>query len=78
VEWNGDWGDGDFKWTKKFQSELGYSEKADGIFWMSLDDFIYEYANIYICRLFDPTIWKEVDPIEDVWDSDSGGGLPSR
>jgi hypothetical protein len=27
---------------------------------MSLDDFVYEYKNLYICRLFDDSIWKEL------------------
>ena len=45
---------------------------------MSLDDFIYEYKNLYICRIFDEKIWKELDVMNGEWKGESAAGLPSR
>jgi len=78
VEWQGDWKDGDFKWTKKFKTALKYQEKDDGIFWMSLDDFVYEFANLYIARLFDPSKWTELTLQNGRWEGDTAAGLPCR
>jgi hypothetical protein len=34
---------------------------ADGAFWMGLDDFVYAFRAIYVCRIFDSS-WKRVGP----------------
>jgi hypothetical protein len=78
AEWNKDWSDSSFKWTKKFKADLKMEEKPDGIFWMSLDDFVWEYKNLYICRLFDPAIWNIMPVIEGSWQGDSAAGLPCK
>ena len=36
----------------------------DGIFYMSFEDFLYEFKCTYICRLFDKQQWRKLDKIE--------------
>jgi len=53
-EWEGDWSDTSDKWTQWWQATLDHDPsklKDDGKFWMSFEDFLNAYANIYICRL---------------------------
>ena len=64
AEWNGDWSDGSYKWTEKARKVLNAEAKEDGVFWMSLEDFAYEFKSVYICRIFDPKIWKTCPQIE--------------
>ena len=45
---------------------------------MSLDDFVWEYKNLYICRLFDPAICNIMPIIEGAWQGDSAAGLPCK
>jgi len=53
-EWDGDWSDSSELWTQWWRNTLWGSQQApvdDGRFWMSFDDFIRNYNNLYICRL---------------------------
>ncbi len=59
AEWTGDWSDGCPKWTEAAKAKLAYVNQDDGIFWMNLGDFCDQYANLYICRIFDQS-WKFV------------------
>lgn len=56
CEWRGAWSDGWAGWTKRLRQKLGYNPTAstddDGIFWMSFDDFVLNFRNVYVCRLF--------------------------
>jgi hypothetical protein len=56
VEWKGAWSDTDARWTKRMRQKLGYNPSAsssdDGIFWISFDDFVINFRNVYVCRLF--------------------------
>ncbi len=53
AEWSGDWSDGCPKWTEAAKAKLNYVNAEDGVFWMNLGDFCAQYANLYICRIFD-------------------------
>jgi len=64
VEWRGDWSDNSFKWTEKAKKLLKPEAKEDGIFWMSLDDFVYEFKALYVCRIFDKNLWKTIPTIK--------------
>eukprot|EP00359_Climacostomum_virens_P005569 CAMPEP_0204912218 /NCGR_PEP_ID=MMETSP1397-20131031/10410_1 /ASSEMBLY_ACC=CAM_ASM_000891 /TAXON_ID=49980 /ORGANISM="Climacostomum Climacostomum virens, Strain Stock W-24" /LENGTH=1540 /DNA_ID=CAMNT_0052083079 /DNA_START=351 /DNA_END=4973 /DNA_ORIENTATION=- len=78
VEWNGDWSDSSFKWTKLFKQKLNYQDSADGIFWMSFEDFVWEFKNLYVCRIFPTKAWLKLPKVEDVWEGREAAGLPSR
>jgi hypothetical protein len=75
VEWNGDWSDDSDMWTQRAKSKCEYSDEADGIFWMDLDDFIDNYSYLYVCRIMKE--WESHE-IEDEWKGDSAEGLPSK
>jgi hypothetical protein len=47
----GDWSDHSPKWTQWWRNTLGYQDVDDGKFWMSYQDFLQMYQNVYICRL---------------------------
>lgn len=76
-EWRGDWGDGSSKWTKKAITKLGYDEKPDGIFWISLEDFVWEFKNLYVCRIFDDPKWKKLE-VQGEWVGSKAAGFPCK
>lgn len=78
VEWNGDWSDSSFKWTKLFKQKLNFQDSDDGIFWMSFEDFVWEFKSLYICRIFPSDLWLKLPKIDDVWEGREAAGLPSR
>ena len=57
-EWNGAWCDDEENWTKRMRAKLAHplmgnrKEMDDGIFWMSFEDFVQNFTDIYVCRLF--------------------------
>lgn len=64
IEWKGDWSDKSLKWTEELKKEVNLEVAEDGIFFMSFDDFLYEFKCVYICRLFDQKDWKKLEKIE--------------
>ena len=44
---------------------------------MCLDDFVYCYRALYVCRIFDPSQWKKVGPFHGVWQGETAAGLKS-
>ena len=76
TEWKGAWGDNSDKWNEKRKKEAyarmtnvaGRVEelgKADGIFWMSFNDFYMNFDQLFLCRFFDAE-YSEVF-IESEW-----------
>jgi hypothetical protein len=54
TEWTGDWSDESNMWERfpYVKNVLGFEPSFDGKFWMSFDDFVRNFRNVYICRLF--------------------------
>ena len=52
VEWQGDWSDKSEKWTDKYKKIFHHEDKEDGIFWMSIDDYVKNYNDTSICHIF--------------------------
>lgn len=50
----------------------------DGMFWMCIDDFVYEYRALYVCRTFPENIWTTVPKITSSWSGTRAAGLPTR
>lgn len=75
VEWNGEWSDNSELWSQRAKNKCKFVEKADGVFWMSLEDFIENYSYLYICRILND--WEKQE-IEDEWIGESAEGLPSK
>ena len=47
FEWHGDWSDRDtINWTSELKSKLDFQNKNDGSFWMSWNDFFYNFSNL--------------------------------
>lgn len=51
FEWNGNWSDRSPLWTPELMQKLNVQRKDDGIFWISLEDFIRNYEGIGICKV---------------------------
>ena len=50
-EWTGDWSDKSPLWNDKLKSLVNFSEKQDGIFYMSDNDFFKYFKHVEICYL---------------------------
>jgi len=77
-EWTGDWSDISYKWTEKLKKKINDEFAEDGAFWMSIEDFLYEFKYLYVCRIFEEKFWGNVDPIHGEWKGGSAAGLPSK
>ena len=44
---------------------------------MSLEDFVWEYKNLYICRIFDDPKWKKLE-IQSAWEGKKAAGFPCK
>ena len=51
FEWNGAFSDKSPLWTPQLKQELGVTAKDDGIFWMTLEDFIKDFEGIGILEI---------------------------
>ncbi|CAD8194518.1 unnamed protein product [Paramecium octaurelia] len=49
-EWTKDWSDNSAKWTPELRQRLQVQQKDDGIFWMSVKDFITEFSQVCVCK----------------------------
>jgi len=48
-EWQGDWGDNSKKWTVRCRNQVNGENKNDGIFFMTLADFMKFFTATTIC-----------------------------
>ena len=51
AEFSGDWSETSSKWTEELKEKLNYSDKKDGDFFISFDDFINYYGTMGIVKL---------------------------
>ena len=51
VEWNGAWSDSSDLWTNNYKNYFGLESKEDGMFFMSIDDYVLNYAETHICHI---------------------------
>ncbi|CAM9383634.1 unnamed protein product, partial [Ectocarpus fasciculatus] len=49
-EWTGDWSQKSEKWSDSVRAELGWSEKNDGTFWMTWQDFMTRFQLVDVCK----------------------------
>lgn len=42
-EWKGDWSDNSEKWTDEMRKKVGKVDGNDGIFWMTLQDYVKNF-----------------------------------
>ena len=55
-EWNGDWSDKSSLWDDKVKSQVNFTNKEDGIFFMNDNDFFKYFTHVEICYvLYDAT-----------------------
>ena len=49
MEWKGDWSDKSKKWTVRTRAQVNGEDKEDGIFFMSLNDYMKFFTQTTIC-----------------------------
>lgn len=51
TDWRGAWSEGDANWTPELKQYFNYKDSKDGVFWISINDFIYFYDAYNMCHL---------------------------
>lgn len=72
-----DWSDDSPKWTARLKGLLGETMADDGAFWMGLDDFVYCFRALYVCRIFDNS-WLRLGPFNGAWRGPTAAGLKTE
>src|ERR1700749_2640734 len=70
----GDWSDDSKLWTRRMIAKLNFVKSDDGTFWMSWQDFVTHFEDIYICRFFDRRLWIYQHTIQSEWKGLTAGG----
>lgn len=76
CEWTGAWGDNDSRWTPAIARECRHTNKEDGMFWMSIDDFTKSFTTITFCDLVPSSF--TVLRAEGEWTRKTGGGCANH
>lgn len=53
AEWTGDWSDASNKWTEALRNQVGAVVANDGIFYISLEDYLKHFSFTNICKYND-------------------------
>jgi len=72
TEWRGDWSDASHLWTPRLKARLGWSDADDGTFWIGLKDFCASFAQLYVCKIPNPS-WAHAE-LQGEWRGESAGG----
>ena len=48
-DWESDWNVKSPKWTQSLKAQLGVTDEADGIFYVSLNEYAVHFKNTVIC-----------------------------
>ena len=51
IEWDGDWSDNSPLWTEEYKKYFGHNNKDNGIFFMSVDDYVDNFEDTNICHI---------------------------
>merc|ERR1740117_256920 len=65
----GDWSDTCPLWTRRMKAKVGLKVKDDGQFWISWQDFVLNFEEVYVCRYFDPQRWPCRGSISSQWNT---------
>lgn len=57
-EWLGDWSDYSSKWTPDIRFSVGHMNKEDGVFFISIEDYMKYFESTSICAVQDFSIRK--------------------
>ena len=78
-EWNGAWSDSSKEWTPAIRKQLKHEDKADGIFWMDMEDFFSHFNRLSVVRMYSHRMsifdhkWHSFHFVNE-WDEFTAGG----
>jgi Calpain family cysteine protease len=49
VEWKGNWSDHWSMWTPELKKQLGWTDAVDGLFFISLNEYLSHYSYTSVC-----------------------------
>jgi hypothetical protein len=75
-EWTGDWNDKDPRWTEALKRELNQTDKEDGMFWMSIQDFAKHFTEITFCDIVPDSF--TILRAEGAWTAETAGGCANH
>ena len=75
-EWTGAWNDKDPRWTDALKRELNHTDRDDGMFWMSIDDFAKNFTEITFVDMVPDTF--TVLRAEGAWTAETAGGCANH
>lgn len=59
-EWNGNWSDNSKLWTDQLRNQVGLEVSDDGVFFISLEDYVANFTNTNICKYDDAYVSSEL------------------
>ena len=64
FEWSGDWSDKSRLWTEELKKECGLEVVEDGIFFISLEDYLKYYGHTTICKYHDKYVRSDIELVQ--------------
>lgn len=69
FEWEGDWSDSSRLWTDQIKEEVEYEPSTEGIFFMSLTDYLDSFTASVICKVHDDYEYTKFEVKQDIGSS---------
>eukprot|EP01125_Pyxidicula_operculata_P012207 TRINITY_DN399_c3_g1_i1.p1 TRINITY_DN399_c3_g1~~TRINITY_DN399_c3_g1_i1.p1 ORF type:complete len:893 (-),score=210.58 TRINITY_DN399_c3_g1_i1:267-2945(-) len=80
TEWRGKWSDNSKEWTPALMQKLGHSAEDDGTFFMSYEDFLNQFDNLFVCRLLTDQVGHIYQhlTLDHEWTKQTAGGCSNH
>lgn len=66
FDWEGDWSDESDLWTREIKEEVDYESSENGIFYMSLEDYLESFIASVICKVHDDYEYTRFEVKQDI------------
>lgn len=61
VEWKGDWSDSSSLWTPELKKLCKVQKSDDGVFWISIEDFVKYFQGIGVARVHETYFYNSIN-----------------
>ncbi|CAI2386441.1 unnamed protein product [Moneuplotes crassus] len=66
FDWEGDWSDESDLWTSEIKEEAEYESSENGIFYMTLEDYLESFVASVICKIHDDYEYTRFEVKQDI------------